>query len=259
MTKSVLLAASITLAISCSGDRQLPEAGSVRLDRLALQFKNIAEIAELQQLTDQQSDFEPFFGQQPDRIHFTRLISPVPADSGDFVNAEEKYFSIDFNTHQLFIMNFPIRAPDLPYVTPDSLPTISMETCEFGIRLNHGLYFNTSVDSPEHTMRVYMAAADTLTQLTYGMNSAYLKAVSPDEHYLAFLYREAALNLVIIDLWSSTYYAVPKSAVDATRHDFSPRFSEDGKYLVFLRAGDKFSKDNVPYGDIWLLRFHEGK
>ena len=222
-----------------------------------MQFKTITEIADLQQLTDQQSDFEPFFGPQTGRVYFTRLISPVPADGEERVDLEDKPYSIDINTGRLFIMTSPRPVPELPFMGPDSLPSISMETSEFGIRMPRGLYFNTSVDSPEHTMRIYMQAADTLTQLTYGMNSAYLKAVSPDEHYLAFLYRETALSLVILDLKTNTYYLVPKSADDAERHDFSPRFSDDGKYLVFLRAGDKYSRENIPYGDIWLIRFHQ--
>jgi len=221
-------------------------------------FQDISAVGELLRLTDLKKDMDPFFNQSGDRIYFTRLLIPTPADTEEvFPDAREKFFSLDFSTKQLFILEGVPQRESTKVLLQDSLPVMIADKPIFGFRAGDSIYFCAINRSNPRISNIYLITGDSLTQLTFGGKPSYLQAVSPDGHFIAFAYGESLQDLVLMDARTLCFYRIPKGEAESSRYDFAPSFSPDGKFMAFLRSGDLYQKGEVPFGDIWLVTFKE--
>lgn len=248
----IILAIAAILICCCSRSEEDIEKVKPDIDRFALQFKDINEIAIVTRLTDLGKDMTPRFNSAGDRIYFVRLLPSSDSTEGSFIDGQ---LAIEYKTGQLYLIDNlpPISEP--PIIQPDSLPSIRGEKTLYGYRFENILYFVTERESTRRTRVIYGMKDDSLVQLTYGSQTAYLKGISADGKYLAFTYGNEFLSAVILDNETGLYYAVPKNSADSISNDFAARFSPDGKYLVFLRSGELYAKKIAPCGDLWLIRF----
>ena len=245
---------AIVAAIICSCSQPSVDTEKIKpdIDRFALQFRDINEIAIVTRLTDLGRDTTPHFSPAGDRIYFVRLFPSSDSTEESYLNG---IFGIDYKSGQLYLLESqpPVFLP--PILEPDSLPTINAEIALFGYRCQNSLYFTTERKDAQRTRVIYKQANDSLVQLTYGPRTAYLKGVSANGKYLAFSYGNEYLSTVILDNQTGLYYAVPKDESDSTRNDFSAKFSPDDRYLVFIRSGELYAKKIAPCGDLWLIEF----
>jgi hypothetical protein len=258
MRKAVILLLAIAAIISGCKKQEPVNRSAWTEDRFASQFKDLAQIANLRQITDMQKDMEPFFSLSGDRICFRRIVTPNPKDtSGGGIEARAGMFSYDYRNNQLFLLE---KAPDAPdpyqgYVPADSLPALLGETSEIGYRTPYGLIFSTSGAS----FGIYKAQGESIIQLTYGIEPSYLQVVSPDRRYVVFNYGKSFYRLVVLDLATGEFYSMPRSSVDIQLYEIWPQFSPDSKYLVFVVSHDVFSakkeEEDIPLGDVWLAEF----
>jgi len=237
---------------SCSQPSENSEKVKPDIDRVALQFRDINEIATVTRLTDLGRDTTPHFSLDGDRLYFVRLMPPSDSTEENYLNG---ILAIDYKTGQLYLLESQPPTFQAPILEPDSLPTIRSEITLYGYRFQNNLYFITERESARRTRVIYKQANDSLVQLTYGPQTVYLKGVSADGKYLAFTYGNKYLSLVILDSQTGLYYTVPKSEVDSTRNDFSAKFTPDGRFLVFIRSGELYAKKIAPCGDLWLIEF----
>lgn len=251
-----MLSSLMLTCFSCSDNKVRENIPAPTVDRFASKFIDISETAEIKRLTEVKRDMMPFFSPSGERIYFSRLLITGPEDvDSNLAEAVENYFSLDYKTNQLYILREIPEFPVTSILPGDSLPSMMTETPIFGIRTPSALYFTTRSNAQENMRNIYKAFDDSLMQLTYGSESSFLQLVSPDERYLVFLYDHNHSSIVLYDNHNGNYYIVPKSDVEKNRHDFAPQFSPDSKYLVFLRSGDLYMKDFIPFGDIWLVEF----
>jgi len=246
------LAVVAVLICFCSQPAEETEKVKPDIDRFAMQFRDINEIATVTRLTDLGRDTTPQFSPAGDRIYFVRLLPSSDSTEDSYLNG---IFAIDYKSGQLFLLESqpPIFQPLI--LEPDSLPTIRAEITIYGYRCQSSLYFTTQHENARRTRAIYKQANDSLVQLTYGPQTVYLKGVSADGKYLAFTYGGEYLSVVILDNQTGLYYVVGKDEGDSNRNDFSARFSPDGRYLTFIRSGDLYEKKIAPCGDLWLIEF----
>jgi hypothetical protein len=250
----VTLSSIFALVLGCSDQTEkIPEAMP---DRFASRFKDITEIADIRQLTDRKLDIAPFFSPSGDRIYFSRLIiNERDSIQIDLAEASAEYFSIDYQTGQLYALEGIPEPPKIPLLPADSLPSMMTEKPVFGIRAGDAIYFTTE-SNPNTLMRnIYEEFDDSLVQLTFGTESSFLQLLSPDNRYMVFLYNKNHSEIVLYETQSGDYYVVPKPDIEKEHHDFAPIFSPDCKYMVFLRSGDKYKEGAIPFGDLWLIEF----
>ena len=246
----------ITMACS-SQDEKIEQIGETP-DRLAMEFKDIAEIADLRRLTELKKDMNPFFSPDGDYVYFTRLLTPTPVDTEGVVsNAREVYFSVDYKSNKLYLLEGVPDKPRPEVIPARSLPQMVTEKPLFGYKTSEAAYFCAQSRTISHFTNIYKTISDSLIQITYGNQPALLETISPDERYLAFLYGEDFFKIVVLDLNSGEFYVVPKSEIESGGYDFSPSFSPDSKYLVFTRSGELYRKGLTPFGDIWLVEFKD--
>lgn len=227
-------------------------------DRFASKFKDLAQIAEIRQITDMQKDMEPYFTTSGDRIFFRRIVTPgQDTISHNAVDARAGKFTFDYLNNQLYLVE---KAPDLfdsyqSDVPPESLPVRLGEYPQAGYRTPYGLIYFTGGGA----FNIYKEIGDSIIQLTFGAQPSFLQSVSPDRRYVAFNYGNSFYRLVILDLATNEFYCIPRSSVDSHLYELWPQFSPDSKYLAFVVSHDIFSarKDNedIPLGDIWLAKF----
>jgi Tol biopolymer transport system component len=260
MKRAVLLLLAFMICVQGCEKRQQVDRSAWDEDRFSQQFKEMALIANLRQITDSQRDMEPYFSISGEKIYFSRIVTPSPRDSSQnpaAVEARSGKFSFDYRSNQLFLVeNAPAGIdPYQGYVTPESLPVMLGETPELGYHTPYGLIFSTGGAS----FNIYKAQSDSITQLTYGTQPSYMQVVSPDRRYVAFLYGNTYYRLVVLDLSTGNFYSIPRNAIDVQLYELWPQFSPDSKYLVFVESHDIFSaknaEENVPLGDIWLAEF----
>lgn len=247
----------IAFAGSCSNEKSNEQTKELP-DRMASEFRNIRKIAVLKQLTDLQTDFNPFFSPDGERIYFTRLLVLSQPDSTDkSFDAEEEYFSMDYKNNRLFILEDKPIMQTVEKIPRDSLPKMVMDDPLFGIHAPGGIYFTAQSKSRLNCLNIYKIIDDSLIQITYGKSASFLEMVSPDERYLVFYYGEKLNTLVVIDLQTGLFYEIPKNSDLQDRCDYYPDFSPDGKYMVFLRSGNLYYKDKSAFGNLWLVEFNE--
>jgi Tol biopolymer transport system component len=227
-------------------------------DKFAAQFKDLAQIAELKQITDMQKDLEPAFSESGDRIYFKRIVTPNPNDSTEnAVSARAGQYSYDYLNNQLYLSEK--TGPEFDQFTgvvpQDSLPSMLGEVTQAGFHTPYGLIFYTI----GATFCIYKSQGDSITQLTYGSQPAFLQGVSPNGRYVAFNYGDNYFRLVVLDLATGEFYSLPRSSVDVQLFELWPRFSPDSKYLAFVVSHDIFNAqregENLPLGDLWLAKF----
>lgn len=254
----ICLVVIVTMACS-SQDEKIEQVGE-KPDRLAMKFKDIAEIANLRRLTDLKKDMTPFFSADGHNIYFTRLLIPTPADTEEVLSdAREMYFSIDYKNDKLYLLEGIPDMPQSEVIAAESLPQMATEKPLFGYKTSETIYFCAHSRTRSRFTNIYKLVNDSLIQVTYGDQPAFLEAISTDERYLVFLYGESFFKIVVLDLNSGEFYAVPKSEIETDRYDFSPSFSPDSRYLVFLRSGELYRKGLTPFGDIWLVEFKDNR
>jgi len=244
----------IVAVIICSCSQPSEDIEEVRpdIDRFALQFRDINEIATVTQLTDLGRDTTPQFSPTGDRIYFMRLLPSSDSTEESYLNG---IFAIDYKAGQLYLLESQPPFFQMPMLEPDSLPKIRSEITIYGYRIQNDLYFTTEREDAKRTRVIYRQADDSLIQLTYGSQAAYLKGVSSDGKYMAFTYGNEYLSTVILDNQTGLYYTVVKQEHDSTRNDFSARFSPDSRYVIFVRSGELYEKKIAPCGDLWLIEF----
>jgi len=256
MKTIILLIITFAMLSGCSSKKE-PDQISQRPDRMALNFKDISEIASIRRLTDLKKDMSPFFSPSGERIYFTRLITSSSADTNDTtLNVTEEYFSLDYKTNKLYLLKEVPERPATEKIPADSSMLMLTEDPLFGIQTSEAIYYCLSNKTKPGFTNIYKSANDSLVQITYGRSPSFLEAISPDEHYLVFYYGDNFERLVVFDLLTGRFYEIPKSGIKTKRYDFLPCFSPDGKRLVFLRSGELYRKGNVPFGDIWLVEFN---
>ncbi len=259
--RHVLVLMALFLIIPTGCKKQEPTDKSTRTeDRFAARFKDLAEIANIRQITDMQRDIEPYFTTTGDRIYFRRIITPgqdTVAKQG--IDARAGQFTFDYINNQLYLVE---QAPQLfdsfkGSVPPESLPSALGESPQAGYRTPYGLIYYTGGGA----FNIYKAAGDSITQLTYGTQPSYLQSLSPNRRYVAFNYGKSFYRLVILDLATNEFYSIPRSSIDVQLYELWPQFSPDGKYLVFVVSHDIFSarkdQEDIPLGDIWLVEFKQ--
>lgn len=246
----------VVITMACSLQNEKTEQIEKNPDRLVMKFKDITEIARLRRLTDLKKDMNPFFSVDGKRIYFTRLLVPTPADTEEVLSeARERYFSIDYKNDKMYLLEGVPDKPHREVVPNNSLPQMATEKPLFGYETSRAIYFCARNRARSYFTNIYKLINDSLVQITYGHQPALLEAISPDERYLVFLYGERPSKIVVLDLSTDEFYAVHKSEIESNRYDFSPNFSTDGRYLVFLRSGELYQKGLTPFGDIWLVEF----
>jgi hypothetical protein len=256
----VLIVCLVVITMACSSQNEKTEQIEKHPDRLVMKFKDITEIARLRRITDLKKDMNPFFSVDGKRIYFTRLLVPTPADTENVLSeARERYFSIDYKKDKLYLLEGVPDKPHREVVPIDSLPQMTTEKPLFGYQTSKAIYFCACSRTIGYFTNIYKLINDSLVQITYGHQPALLEAISPDERYLVFLYGENSCRLVILDLSTDEFYVVPKSEIESNRYDFSPGFSPDSRYLVFLRSGELYQKGLNPFGDIWLVEFKDSQ
>ncbi len=248
----VVSAVVAVIICSCSKPPENTEKVKPDIDRFALQFRDINEIATVRRLTDLGMDTTPQFSPAGDRIYFVRLLPLSDSAEGGYLNG---IFAIDYKSGQLFLRESQPPVYQTPILEPDSLPKINAENTVYGYRFQNNLYFTTERGGDRGIRVIYKQANDSLVQLTFGSQTAYLKDLSADGRYLAFVYGNEYLSVVILDNQTGLYYVVPKSKADSTRNDFSAQFSPDSRYLVFIRSGELYANKIAPCGDLWLIEF----
>jgi Tol biopolymer transport system component len=253
---SLLITISVATFIVCN--QQTEKTSIDHDDRFADKFIDITEIADVRRLTELKRDFAPFFSPSGKRIYFSRLIINSSADvDSDLVNNIENYFSIDYKTNQLYILQEIPAYPRITPLPPDSLPSLLTESPGFGVRTKDAIYFSMHDNNNPYSRNVYKAVGDSIAQITYGSKASYLQVISPDGRYIVFLYDQNHSSIVVYDSLTGNYYIVPKSNTESSRYDLMPMFSPDSKYLVFLRSGDLYNTAYIPFGDIWLVEFKD--
>jgi hypothetical protein len=246
------------LFAGCSEKKEQPQTATT--DRFADTFKDITAIADVRRLTELKRDIQPFFSPSGERIYFTRLIINSASDvDSSMAEHVENYFSIDFNTGQLYVLQEIPSYPKINIVPPDSLPSLLSEIPEFGIHAGPIIYFSMFRDASCILRNIYSVIGDSLTQLTYGDYSSMLQDVSPDNRFVAFLYDQRHFSVIIYDSKTGDFYDVPKSRAETNRHDLMPIFSPDSRKLVFLRSGDLYNEEYMPFGDIWIVEIKDDK
>jgi hypothetical protein len=255
----ILMALFLTLPCGCK-KQESADKGKQTEDRFMARFKDLAEIANIRQITDMQRDIEPYFTLAGDRIYFRRIVTPgqdTIAKQG--IDARAGQFTYDYINNQLYLVE---QAPQLfdsfdGFVPPESLPTALGEKPQSGYRTPYGLIYYTGGGA----FNIYKMAGDSITQLTYGDQPSYLQSVSPNRRYVAFNYGKSFYRLVILDLATNEFYCIPRSSVDVQLYELWPQFSPDGKYLVFIVSHDIFTarknQEDIPLGDIWLVEFKQ--
>ncbi|MCD6160866.1 MAG: PD40 domain-containing protein [candidate division Zixibacteria bacterium] len=259
-----MILAPIIIAMACSSQEQKPESKEhpELPDRMAITFKNIAEIAIVKQLTDQKSDMSPFFSRDGKRIYFTRLLSPSSDDTSNMRQyAQDEYFSIDYQNDKMYFHDSLPEKPKPDIISEIPLPSMTTEWPLIAYKKSKAIYFCTQSKSDKRHLNIYKLMDDSLAQISYGSRPAFLQTVSDDEHYLAFLYGKNLSRLIIMDLYSGRFYEIPKGKDESNQFDYEASFSSDSKHLLFLRSGDLHTKNDVPYGDvpygdIWLVEFY---
>ena len=248
----------VVMMMACSSHNEKTEQSEKHPDRLKMKFRDITEIARLRRLTDLKKDMNPFFSADGDRIYFTRLLIPTPADTeGVLSEARERYFSIDYKNDILYLLEGVPDNPQPDIIQAKALPEMATEKPLFGYQTSEAIYFCARNRARNYFTNIYKLVNDSLIQITYGHKPALLKAISPDQRYLVFLYGERSSQIVVLDLRTDEFYAVPKSEIESDRFDFSPNFSPDSRYFVFLRSGELYRKGLTPFGNIWLVEFKD--
>lgn len=254
----ILLLSFISL-INCGSEPEeaKPIPASTR-DRFADQFEDISEIAELKQLTNSEQDYIPFFNTAGNRIFYSSLFT-IKEDENDSSENEivEIYYSMDYKTGKLFILQDEPIKPQSEYLQADLLPDTPTEKPLYGIRSGNALYYTAAAIANKNINVIYQMIDDSLTQLTFGKQSSLLQTISPDGRFVSFLYDRSSSFLVIYDNQSGEYYVVPKNDSKPDQLDYAAGFSPDSKYLVFLRSGNLYTKNNISYGNIWLIEFKD--
>ncbi|MCP4580045.1 MAG: hypothetical protein GY839_00395 [candidate division Zixibacteria bacterium] len=243
----------VTCIFSCTEtDNDTPKT-KPDIDRFAHGFKDIHDIANLRRLTDTEQDAMPFFSPSDEKVYFERLV-PLSPDviGGDY---DRGFFAVNRETGQLFMLAEQPELIQISTLNPDSLPIVGDEVTLYGFRTDDAFYFATRDVSGEPGQTIYKQTVDSLVQLTYGSGKALLKEVSSDGRYLTFLYGNETYQLVVIDNNTGLYYAVPRPESDSDRSDISARFSQDGRYLAFIKSSGFYDDRIVPWGDIWLIEF----
>ncbi len=247
----------LIFALSCGSEPEETEIiPAATRDRFAEQLIDINTVADLQQLTNRDRDYIAYFNPEGNRIYFTRLVEVKESDNDSMPDENiEQYYSMDYKTGQLYIVEQMPQQHNPGFLPPESLPARLDEIPKYGLKADSILYFVSANKVITSRNIIYQVIDDSLTQLTFGKKSSLLQRVSPDGRYIAFLYDQDESILVVYDNESGKFYAVPENPNKPQQIEYGVSFSPDSKYMLFMRSGDLFEKGDMPYGNIWIAEF----
>jgi len=232
-------------------------------DRFVDSFRDLAEIAEIKQITDAQRDLTPSFSASGDLIYFTRFLIINPNDSLESdESTKPQYFSYDYRNNKLSLLDVNSNSSESTrvfqqkdLVPPESLPSTVTESPLFGYKTPYGTFFCAEQHGGGITANIYQLIGDSLTQVTYGAEPSLLESITPAGRRLAFTYGKNYYRTVLLDIPSGKFYSLPRGVTDTQIFELSPCFSPDGHYMVFVVSNDLFNANGLPLGDIWLAEF----
>lgn len=249
----------ILLIAACGGNHDKNSRGA----KFRQSMIDIEKIASMSRITDDNRSIYQIFGPGDTIAFYQRLLITDAADTSMYYPEDLiKPYGKNLVNGELYTLNKAAEFPSNDSIWPDKLPQRLGEETVYGVRSpdSNIFAFETVVaigqSDTREVHRIFLVKGDSTSQLSFGDTSVFLDRFSNTGRYLSAIYGTKPTWLLIYDLRADKLFRIEH---DSNYVDYLTSFSPTDSMMMFIRSDSKYRYGRDFFGDIWLVRFNEGK